>query len=127
MTIAIGTDILELSRIEDVFSRQGEKLAKRILRPNEFEYFENIQHPQAKLAFLGKRWCAKEAVAKALGTGIAKGIGWQQIEIGKNELGAPFVTLFDEALERLHKLGAKKALISISDERHYAVAYCCLV
>lgn len=127
MTIAIGTDILEIERMQQVYARQGGKIVERILTPNEMQRFQNIEDGQVQLAFLAKRWCAKEAIAKALGTGIAKGIGWQQMEIAKRESGAPYVILTGAALDQLHSLGASKALISLSDEQHYCVAFCTLV
>ncbi len=126
MTIAIGTDIVEVDRIGQTWSRQGDRLVKRILVASEHEKFESFNNDALKIAFLAKRWCAKEAIAKALGTGIAKGVGFQEIEISHDDLGAPLVTLHDGALARLHLLGASKALISLSDERHYAVAFCML-
>ena len=127
MTVAIGTDIVEIERIAKVFERQGERLLKRVLTFSELNRCEQLKGDQNKIQFLAKRWAAKEAIAKALGTGIAKGVGFQQMEIHNNELGAPLITLTDGALERLTDLGAKKALISISDERHYAVAFCTLI
>ena len=127
MTIAIGTDIVEIERIAQSLSRQGDRLVKRILMPSELVRFKSIENTNIKTAFLAKRWCAKEAVAKALGTGIAKGVGFQQIEIINDDLGAPLVVLHDGALSRLNTLGAQKALISISDEQHYALAFCTLV
>lgn len=127
MTIAIGTDILEIERLRSVYEKQQGKLAKRILTPSELERFENIQDASVQLHYLAKRWCAKEAIAKALGTGIAKGVGWQQMQVLNDEHGAPVVTLTGPALSRLTLLGASKVLISLSDERHYCVAFCTLV
>ena len=127
MTISIGTDIIEIERIKRVFERQGERIVKRILTPNEYERYVSIAHQDVQIAFLSKRWCAKEAISKALGTGIAKGIGWQQIEISNNELGAPHVQLFDAALNRLHEIGGVQVLLSISDECQYAIAYCTII
>jgi len=127
MTLAIGTDILEIQRLSNVFERQGQKLVSRILTPTEQARFDGILDDATQLAFLAKRWSAKEAIAKALGTGIAKGVGWQQMEVLNDEHGAPVVTLSGAALERLEVLGAKKVLISLSDERHYCVAFCTLV
>jgi len=126
MTIAIGTDIVEIDRIGQTWSRQGDRIVLRILVPSEREKFESFNNDTLKVAFLAKRWCGKEAIAKALGTGIAKGVGFQEIEISHDDLGAPLVTLHGGALARLHLLGASKALISLSDERHYAVAFCTL-
>ena len=127
MTLSIGTDIVEIARIKRVYERQGQKIVERILTSAEQLRFIQLPSDETKIAFLAKRWCAKEAVAKALGTGIAKGVGFQQIQINNNELGAPSVELFEGALLRLETLGGKKALISISDERHYAVAFCTLI
>ena len=127
MTLAIGTDIIEIQRIQNVLERQGDKIIKRILTASEIERFQSLPNDEIKTAFLAKRWCAKEAVAKALGTGIAKGVGFQEIEISNDELGAPQVQLSAGALDHLQSLGGKKALISISDERHYAVAYCTII
>jgi holo-[acyl-carrier protein] synthase len=100
---------------------------QRILTPSEIEKFENITNLQVQICYLAKRWCVKEAVAKALGTGIAKGIGWQQMEVTNNKLGAPLMTLSGEAQARLHALGGKNVLISLSDERHYAIAFCTII
>lgn len=127
MTIAIGTDILEIERLKQAYSRQGSKLVERILTPNEIKRFESIDDEHVRLSFLAKRWCAKEAIAKALGTGIAKGIGWQNMEVTNLANGAPKVALSGEALNVLHKLGAQEVLISLSDERHYCVAFCSII
>jgi len=126
MTLAIGTDIIEIARIQAVYERQGQKIVERVLTPIEQLRFSELPTLEIQLAFLAKRWCAKEAVAKALGTGIAKGVGFQQIQVNTNDLGAPSIELFEGALQRLEDLGGKRALISISDERHYAVAFCTL-
>lgn len=127
MTIAIGTDIVEIARIKSAFDRQGEKIVQRVLTDIEQQRFNDLANDEVKVAFLAKRWCAKEAIAKALGTGIAKGVGFQQIEISNDDLGAPKAELYDGALERLDKLGGKQALISLSDERHYSLAFCTII
>lgn len=127
MTVAIGTDIIEIDRIAKVYSRQGVKLAKRILTASEMTRFSSIDNQTVQLSFLAKRWCAKEAIAKALGTGISKGIGWQEMEIINDKLGAPMVHLNGAAEDRLEVLGGNKVLISLSDEQHYAVAFCTII
>ena len=124
MTIAIGTDILEIERLQNAYARQGLKLAERILTPNEMQRFQSIQDEHVRLSFLAKRWCAKEAIAKALGTGIAKGVGWQNIEVSNLPSGAPQVILSGAAHAVLLELGGSNVLISLSDERHYCVAFC---
>lgn len=127
MTIAIGTDIVEIARIQSVFERQGDRLIKRILTEAEQVKLNSFPNEKQKIAFLAKRWCAKEAVSKALGTGIAKGVGLQHIEVMNDTNGAPLVTLTNGALDQLHQIGGKRVLISISDEQHYAVAFCTII
>lgn len=127
MTIAIGTDIVEIDRIAKVYARQREKLAVRILTESELQRFNAMDNEAVQIAFLAKRWSAKEAIAKALGTGIAKGIGWQEMELSNDELGAPKVKLSGAAATRLQDINGKQVLISMSDERHYAVAFCTII
>ena len=75
------------------------------------------------MAFLAKRFAAKEAIAKALGTGIGRGISFQYMVISNNAEGTPLVELQESAAERLKKLGGSKVLLSLSDEKNYALAY----
>lgn len=127
MTIAIGTDIVEIERISNAFKRQGDRLINRVLTSAERDRLKQFSNEDLQIAYLAKRWCAKEAIAKALGTGIAKGVGFQQIEISSSESGAPLALLTEGALDRLTAIGGKKVLISLSDERQYAVAYCTII
>ena len=76
----------------------------------------------ARQNWLSKRFAAKEAVVKALGTGIRMGVGWQQIQIEKDELGKPLITLLGGALERANEMAVDSYFISYSDERDYVVA-----
>ncbi len=115
--VGLGTDIVQLSRISA--SRQLQALAKRVLTTAEMQRFEQMAEPAR---FLAKRFAAKEAAAKALGSGIAKGIGFQQIEIGNNDQGKPELVFSGAALALAQQLGVNNQLISISDEREYAVA-----
>ena len=92
----IGTDIIQISRVEATLGRLGDRFAQRILRPIEFARFQNHGSPAR---FLAKRFAAKEAAAKALGTGIGRGLSWQHIEIASNENGAPELLFFDFAAE----------------------------
>jgi len=119
MIVGIGTDILEISRMEVALERTP-ALAKRILSPIELEQFSNANN-QAR--FLAKRFSAKEAVVKALGTGIGRGVSWQHMEISKDEYGRPEVSLSDGALQRAQSLGIKQMHLSYSDEKDYIVAF----
>ena len=115
----IGTDIVEIARIEQQHSRLGDKLAKRVLTPAELEIYQDSKIPHR---YLAKRFSAKEAAAKALGTGIGRGVSFQHIHITNNENGAPQVSFTDGALTRMAELGASTVHITIADEQHYAVS-----
>lgn len=117
--LGLGTDIVEIARIEAQLERGGDRLAKRVLTEAEYVRFQTLSEPAR---FLAKRFAAKEAAAKALGTGIGRGVSFQHIHISNNADGAPQLEFSDGAGQRLETLGAKRALLSIADERHYAVA-----
>jgi holo-[acyl-carrier protein] synthase len=124
MTIAIGTDIVEIKRIADALERQGDKFVQRILTASEIEEYQARGN---SVAFLAKRFAAKEAIAKALGTGIGRGISFQQLVTSNNLEGAPEVELQDTAAQRLTEIGGTKVLLSLSDEKNYALAYVTIV
>lgn len=117
--LGLGTDIVEIARIEAQLARGGDRLAKRVLTEAEYARFQTLSEP---VRFLAKRFAAKEAAAKALGTGIGRGVSFQHIHISNNADGAPQLEFSDGARQRLETLGATRALLSIADERHYAVA-----
>ncbi|SUH00951.1 4'-phosphopantetheinyl transferase [Salmonella enterica subsp. enterica] len=84
--LGLGTDIVEIARIEAVISRSGERLARRVLSDNEWAIWETHQQP---VRFLAKRFAVKEAAAKAFGTGIRNGLAFNQFEVFNDELGKP--------------------------------------
>ena len=116
----IGTDIVKISRIKRIFKKYPNGFAERILHRNELKILKVHRSPKT---FLAKRFSAKEAVAKALGTGIANGVAFKDIEISNNESGQPMLTLHGQTLEIAKKMGIKNHFISLSDERDYAIAY----
>ena len=124
MTIAIGTDIVEIQRIASALERQGDKFVQRILTKSEIVEYQARGN---SVAFLAKRFAAKEAIAKALGTGIGRGISFQQLIVSNNSYGAPQVELRANAAERLKQLGGSKVLLSLSDEKSYALAYVAII
>ena len=124
MTIAIGTDIVEIQRIASTLERQGDKFVQRILTKSEIVEYQARGN---SVAFLAKRFAAKEAIAKALGTGIGRGISFQQLIVSNNSDGAPQVELQANAAERLKQLGGSKVLLSLSDEKSYALAYVAII
>lgn len=118
MIVGLGTDIVAISRIEAALDRTP-KLAERVLTPTELEEWQGSKQPAR---FLAKRFAAKEAAVKALGTGIGRGVGWQQLEVSKNELGKPFIQLTGVAAQIAEQLGATHWHLSYSDELEYVVA-----
>ena len=121
--IAIGTDILRIERIEYVIDRLGDRFMARILTPPEQEEYRQSKQPQRLLA---KRFAAKEAIAKALGTGIGRGVSWQDIAIGHDSNGAPLVSLTGGALEVASSRGGARVELSLADEKDYVVAFAVL-
>ncbi len=119
MIIGLGTDIAEIERIEKALNRSGEAFAQRILTQQELETFNSLKQ-QGR--FLAKRFAAKEAASKALGTGIAHGVSFQDFEISNDDNGKPVLTLSGKALQIAQASAVQNLHITISDERHYAVA-----
>ena len=119
MAIAgLGTDIVEIVRIENLIS-QSSRLAERILTPTELQLFEEHNFPAQ---FLAKRFAAKEAASKALGTGIAHGVTFHDFTISNDENGKPLLILSGKALALSQQKSVSHIHLTISDERHYAVA-----
>lgn len=119
MIVGIGTDILQINRMREAWERTP-KLAQRILTPTELDDCTNTTDPAL---FLAKRFAAKEAVSKALGTGIGRGVSWQHIEIVKGKNGRPLVELTAGAEERAKALAIHNLQLSYSDEKEYVVAF----
>ncbi|MEI6858635.1 MAG: holo-ACP synthase [Shewanella sp.] len=126
MIVGLGTDIAEIERIEQKVPAAGDldaltqcRLAKRVLTESEMVIFIASSQPGR---YLAKRFAAKEAAAKALGTGIGRGVSFQHIEISNDANGAPLVNFSGGAAIRLALLGGRKGHISIADEKHYATA-----
>tara|TARA_R110000868_G_scaffold59547_16_gene182781 strand:+ start:32803 stop:33216 length:414 start_codon:yes stop_codon:yes gene_type:complete len=121
--IGVGTDMIRVDRIEAVFRRKGERLVQRILTPAEQDVW---RARGCSINFLAKQFAAKEALAKALGTGIAQGVGFQQLEVLRSAQGAPVVALFGAAADRLQQLEGRQALLSLSDEQPWVLAFAVL-
>ena len=120
MIIGIGTDLVLVSRIQAALGRRGARFAARILTPAELQRFNAHAQPAR---YLAKRYAAKEAILKALGTGLAKGMSWQHMQIDNDADGAPQVSLSGVALQRLQQGGGGRMLLSLSDEREQALAF----
>lgn len=112
----IGTDIIEIERIELAVNRSGRQFLDRVFTKAEQE------HCKGKVQCLAGRFAAKEAILKALGTGLRE-LRWTNIEILPNHLGKPEVSLSGAALELADRLDIAKVLVSISHDRGRAVAF----
>lgn len=121
--IAVGTDILKLERIDDVVERLGDRFVERILTPRERVEYAASSRPGNLLA---KRFAAKEAVAKALGTGIGRGVSWQDIHISHDAHGAPVVDLTGGALAVARERGGTRIALSLADEIDCVIAFAVL-
>ncbi len=119
MIFGIGTDIVEVERIKNLSSIS--KFAKKILSQNELNTFNSLNKDQ-QIYFLSKQFAAKEAISKALGTGIGHEISLKNIEILRDEKGKPFFNAINELSAYLSNLGITKTHVSLSDESNYAVA-----
>jgi holo-[acyl-carrier protein] synthase len=115
----VGTDIVEVARIEKALERFGERFAKRILCPSELKRFEN--HRQ-KANYLAKRFAAKEAFTKALGTGIRSPANWHGVWVRNLASGKPVLEFSDALQALLDKKGVTSAHVSLSDEKGVAFA-----
>lgn len=120
MIVGLGTDIVEIARIADKVPAAGDEaalakcpLAKRVLTQAEMAIFVASSQPGR---YLAKRFAAKEAAAKALGTGIGRGVSFQHIEISNDANGAPLIAFQGGAAERLSLFGGSRAHLSIADE-----------
>lgn len=119
MIIGIGCDIISISRIKRAIDRNP-ALAERLFTPHELVCCSQKANPAQSYA---ARFAAKEAVLKALGTGWAQQLSWQEIEIFNNELGSPEIKLQGKAQKRAETLGATRCLLSLSHDADLAIAY----
>ena len=120
MIFGIGTDIVEIQRMQELLYKHGDKAAQKILSDSEFVGFQQAANPAA---FLAKRFAAKEATAKAFGTGFREGLSLRHITVKNNGLGRPELHLTERANTLLSELNIGNYFLSLSDEQHYAIAH----
>lgn len=116
MKLATGVDLIEIARIDEVVARHGKYYLERIFTPAELEYCGK------RAESLAGRWAAKEAVAKALGTGIGD-VTWKEIEILGDEQKAPVLNLYGAAADKAKELGLTNWSVSISHHQTDAIAF----
>jgi holo-[acyl-carrier protein] synthase len=117
--IALGLDLVEVARIRDLLERHGERFKARTFTKAEQTYCDSQAEPAMHYA---ARFAAKEAVAKALGTGFAEGVGWADIEVARAESGQPSIALHDGAAERAQQIGIQQVLVTLTHTRDAAAA-----
>ena len=118
----IGTDIVNIERIKKTLKNNNSNFRKRIFSKNEIIYCEKRKNP---FSFYAKRFAAKEAFSKALGTGIRKGINFKDIEILNDKFGKPYIQLKGSTANFLKKKIKNKKYniyLSLSDDIHWAQA-----
>jgi holo-[acyl-carrier protein] synthase len=118
--VGVGTDIIECVRIGQLIDRHGEIFLTRVFTEREISYCQARRN--ATEHFAG-RFAAKEAVLKCLGTGMAKGLCWTEIEVRNDPSGQPRVLIHGATRELTARLRIRDFLISISHCRAYATAY----
>jgi len=115
MKLVSGIDLIEIERVESAVARHGQRFLERIYTPAELEACG------ARLQSLAARFAAKEAVAKALGTGIGQ-VTWQEIEILHGAASQPVLHLYGKAAELSDQLGLQTWSISLSHTQSHAIA-----
>jgi holo-[acyl-carrier protein] synthase len=120
----IGTDIVAIVRIEAGLQRHGDRFAQRILADSELEGFRRAARPAS---YLAKRFAAKEAMAKAMGTGFRDGLSLRHIAVGHDAKGRPLIEVSGRAEELCRELGIGARHLSLSDEHEYALAFVTLL
>lgn len=116
MIIGIGTDIVQIKRIEKMMEKFPNEFVAKILTSSEISKYDDL-NDKLKINFLAKRYAAKEAIAKAFGVGIGEELSFEDIEIGNDFNGKPNVIIYS-------KIGNNKKIdLSISDDYPIAVAF----
>ena len=122
MIVSNGIDIIDIRRIRNTIDKYNFRFKRRCFHSGE------INKSEARLKSVesyAKRYAAKEACAKALGTGLARGVFWKDIEVGNNQYGKPFIKLHGKAkiiFKNMNKNSNTQIEVSLSDEKKYAIA-----
>jgi holo-[acyl-carrier protein] synthase len=119
MIIGLGTDIVEIARIAKLYNKLSHDFAQRILHPLELAELQQVSFSEK---FLAKRFAAKEAWAKALGTGFREQVSFHDMCIAHDKYGAPHLQAQGKLLEFMQEKGVSNSHVSICDEQHYASA-----
>lgn len=119
MIVGLGVDIIEIERIAEVLERHGERFLSRVYLPQEIVYCSRKRNSAESFA---ARFAAKEAAAKALGTGIHAGVTWRDIEVVRETSGRPSLRFYGRAAAIADKLGVRRFAVSLTHSRTEAMA-----
>lgn len=119
MVVGLGTDMIEIDRIHQSVERFGERFLQRVFTPGEIAY---CYAKKSYAESLAARFAAKEAGAKALGTGISRGVGWKELEVRRKPGRAPELHLSGRAAEIAAGLGVKRLSLSLTHTRTMSMA-----
>ncbi len=120
MIFGVGTDIVELARIQASYERFGEHFVKRILMPEELELFQRSKWP---VRFLAMRFAGKEAAVKAMGTGFRHGIWLRDVGITNNDWGRPLIIWSERGRAVCDRLGIGNGHVSLTDDAGLIIAF----
>ena len=119
MVLGLGTDLIETQRVHQSIERFGDRFLERIFSPGEIAYCKRKKNASESFA---ARFAAKEAGAKALGTGISRGVTWKEFEVKRETSGRPSLHLSGRAAELARAMGVKRIQLSLTHSRDLAMA-----
>lgn len=120
MIFGVGTDIVEIVRIQAAWDRFGDRFAERILMPEERELFARSRQP---IRFLAMRFAGKEAAVKAMGTGFRHGMWLRDVGILNNDWGRPYLIFSERGRQTCERLGVGEGHVSLTDDGGLVVAF----
>ena len=120
MVLGLGTDLIETRRVQESIDRFGERFLERIFTAGEIAYCQRKRKNAAES--FAARFAAKEAGAKALGTGISRGVSWKEFEVRREASGRPTLHLSGRAAEVAEAMGVKRIQLSLTHSRDLALA-----
>ena len=121
MVLGVGTDLIEIARMRNSVERFGQRFLGRVFTPAEIEYC--LGKKKGAVESFAARFAAKEAGAKALGTGISRGVGWKDIEVRREAGERPRLIWSGRARDRARELGVARAELSLTHSRDLAMAF----
>ena len=120
MILGIGTDLVDIRRIERTLSRYGHRFARRVLVEHEYQRFCAHVKPAH---YIAKRFAAKEAFSKAMGTGIHFPVNWHNVSVANERSGKPYLKFSEPLAALLARRGIRRAHLSLTDEVEMACAF----